>query len=76
VVTAIDQVDDMSDHDSPTGVCIVRAEFSGAQLLITLVVNSNLEQISAQRSLRVGDIDTAVDAVHRFLVEFTQQATP
>jgi len=40
------------------------------------VINPDIEEMSAQRSLRVGDIDSALDAVRRFLIGFTEGGTP
>ena len=51
-------------------VCIVRAERQDAGMLITLVIAANIEEISSQRTLHAADIDTALDAVRHFLVQF------
>jgi hypothetical protein len=39
-------------------------------MLITLVIAANIEEISSQRTLHATDIDTALDAVRHFLVQF------
>lgn len=51
-------------------VCIIRAERHSTGVLITLLVNPDVEAVSGERSIRVGDIDGAVDTVRQFLVKF------
>jgi hypothetical protein len=72
VVTAVDHPEGMWHSPQRTAVCVVRAERQETGLLITLVINPDIEEISAQRSLRVADIDAALDAVRQFLVGFAQ----
>ena len=59
-----------------TAVCVVRAERRGTGLLITLVINADIEEISAERSLRLTDINAAVDAVRDLLAEFSRDGAP
>ena len=51
-------------------VCVVRAERQDTGLLITLVINADIDQISRQRVLHFADIDAALNAVRGFLVRF------
>jgi hypothetical protein len=51
-------------------VCIIRAERHSTGVLITLLVNPDVEAVSGERAIRVGDIDGAVDTVRQFLVKF------
>jgi hypothetical protein len=58
------------------GVCIIRVEAqeSGA-LLITVVMNANIDDASAENSRQTPDVDTALAVVRGFLVDFTRGAT-
>ena len=51
-------------------VCIIRAERHSTGMLITLLVNPDVEAVSGERSVRVADIDAALDTVRQFLVRF------
>jgi hypothetical protein len=44
-----------------------------AGLLITVVLNPNVDDVSAERSTQVGDVDAALDVVRSFLVGFAQE---
>lgn len=70
MVTVPDKAVSMRQVPARAAVCIVRAERQDVGMLITLVIAANIEEISSQRTLHATDIDTALDAVRHFLVQF------
>jgi hypothetical protein len=60
-------------HYEPTriGVCVVRIEPRRGGVLIKLLQNADVEQISTVRTSVTTDIDTAVQEVREFLNSFT-----
>jgi hypothetical protein len=55
-----------------TGVCIIRIENQrSGTLLITLVMNPNIDEASSQSSRRLTDVDAALVVVRDFLVDLT-----
>jgi hypothetical protein len=70
VVTIVDDTGCMQHRAPRVGVCIVRVERRSGGLLITLTLSSDIEQVSAEQSMNVAEIEAAVDAVRRFLVRY------
>jgi hypothetical protein len=66
----------MSHCHSSAAVCIVRAERQGTGLLITLLINSDIEGSTSSWSQQMTDIDAAVAAIRRFLVTLAQNQEP
>jgi hypothetical protein len=64
----------MTDIHPPAAVCVVRAERQGAGLLITLIINADIDQVSRQRLEHFADIDAALEAVRHFLVQFADSS--
>lgn len=71
-VTAHDE--DMFHSSGRTAVCVVRVERQRNGLLITLVLNPDIDERSAQWSQRTSDIDKAMATVRQFFVAFAQEA--
>jgi hypothetical protein len=74
VVTVVEHAEGMMRVYPQAAVCVVRAERQDAGLLITLVINADIEQISGQQLLHFADIDAAVTAVRHFLVQFADSS--
>ena len=68
-----DGVEDMRQIPPRVAVCVIRAERQGAGMLVTLVITADIEEASNQR-LHVTDIDTALETVRRFLLQFSGSA--
>jgi hypothetical protein len=60
----------MANIHPRAAVCVVRAERQEAGLLITLVINADIDNVSGQRLAHFADIDAALDAIGHFLVQF------
>ena len=60
-------------HHQPAriGVCVVRVEATRRGVVIKLLENADIAQISTARASVTTDIDTAVLAVRKFLNSFT-----
>jgi hypothetical protein len=73
-VTALEHAGDMADIQPRAAVCVVRVERQDAGLLITLMVNADIDQCSRQQVLHLADIDAALDAVRHFLAQFADSS--
>jgi len=71
-VTALHHAGVMTDIHPQAAVCVVRVERQDAGLLITLVINADIDQVSKQQLAYFADIDAALDAIRHFLVQFTE----
>ena len=74
-MTALQHPRVMTDTDPRAAVCVVRVERQDAGLLITLVINADIDRVSTPRLLHYADIDAAVDAIRRFLVQFADSSS-
>jgi hypothetical protein len=70
VVTVHGHAEGMRQVHPQAAVCVVRAERQETGLLITLVINVDIDEVSPQRRLHFADIDAALAAVRNFLVQF------
>jgi len=55
---------------SRTGVCVIRIELQSSGVLITLLENPDVEQVSTAQTSVQADVDAAVQAVQEFLRSF------
>ena len=56
--------------DPRAAVCVVRAERQATGLLITLVINADIDESARRQLLHFADVDAALAAVRNFLVQF------
>jgi hypothetical protein len=64
----------MTDIYPRAAVCVVRAERQDAGLLITLIINADIDQVSRQQVEHFADIDAALEAVQHFLDQFADSS--
>jgi hypothetical protein len=60
----------MRHGSSQTGICVVRVEAQGQELLITIRTNLDIEHLSGEHVQTVADMQTAVRVVSDFLTGF------
>jgi hypothetical protein len=73
VVTMMTEPDSrMLSNPRRTAVCIVRVEQQLDGVLITLVLNPDINAVSTKRSHRTTEISNALATIRQFLVECTR----
>lgn len=74
-MTAVQHAGIMADTHSRAAVCVVRAERQDFGLLITLVINADIDQVSREWVQHFTDIDAALDAVRDFVIRFANSSS-
>lgn len=57
-----------------TGVCVLRVQRQPSGLLITVLMNPDVDTRTAEESRRLPDVEAATAAVHEFLERFAEEA--
>jgi hypothetical protein len=60
----------------PTGICLVRIEAQAATFLITVRQNLDIRSVSGESVTSYSQVEHALEAVRRFLEQFTASSGP